>query len=90
MPSDISHICMLLIIIMKDGQGRLEVLNIHTRGMKLGTSVKLGSLAHETHGFGGADLAELWCEAAMQSIQEKIDLVDAEASSIDVEILEIH
>ena len=81
---------MLLITTMTDGQVRLEVLNIHTRGMKLGTSVKLGSLAHETHGFGGADLAELWCEAAMQSIQEKIDLVDVEASSIDVEILEIH
>ena len=58
MPSDLSYICMLLITIMKDGQGRLEVLNIHTRGMKLDESVK-GSLAHETHGFADADLAEL-------------------------------
>lgn len=48
-----------------DELGRLEILSIHTREMKLDETVDLESLARETHGFVGADLAELCTEAAM-------------------------
>ncbi|KAL9181895.1 hypothetical protein ACHAXT_012238 [Thalassiosira profunda] len=71
-----------------DKDGRLEILNIHTRGMKLDESVNLETLASETHGFVGADLAELCCEAAMTCIREKMDLIDVEADTIDVEVLD--
>jgi transitional endoplasmic reticulum ATPase len=71
-----------------DKDGRLEILNIHTRTMKLDDSVNLEALAKETHGFVGADLAELCCEAAMMCIREKMDYIDVEADSIDVEILD--
>ena len=71
-----------------DANGRLEILNIHTRTMKLDDSVDLEALASETHGFVGADLAELCCESAMTCIREKMDLIDVEADTIDVEILD--
>ena len=71
-----------------DESGRLEILNIHTRAMKLDDSVDLEKVAKDTHGFVGADLAELCCEAGMQCIREKMELIDVEADSIDVEILD--
>lgn len=71
-----------------DEEGRLEVLKIHTKNMKIETeSVDLAELAHKTHGFVGADLAALCSEAAMQCIREKMDLFDMEEEVIDVEIL---
>ena len=48
-----------------DATGRKEILQIHTREMKLDDTVNLDLLARETHGFVGADLAELCTEAAM-------------------------
>ena len=36
----------------------------------------------------GADLAELCTEAAMTCIREKMELIDVEADTIDVEILD--
>lgn len=52
-----------------DRHGRLEILQIHTRNMPLNESVNLDSLAGETHGFLGADLAALCREAAMACAQ---------------------
>jgi transitional endoplasmic reticulum ATPase len=71
-----------------DENGRLEILRIHTRNMKLDDDVDLEALAHETHGFVGADIAELCTEAAMQCIREKMDLIDIDADTIDAEILD--
>lgn len=42
-----------------DEVGRMEILRIHTRNMKLAEDVNLASVAKETHGFVGADLAQL-------------------------------
>ena len=71
-----------------DENGRLEILRIHTRNMKLDDDVDLEALSHETHGFVGADIAELCTEAAMQCIREKMDLIDIDAETIDAEILD--
>ena len=49
--------------------GRLEILQIHTRGMPLEKDVDLKALADRTHGFVGADLHPLAKEAAMNSIR---------------------
>jgi SpoVK/Ycf46/Vps4 family AAA+-type ATPase len=61
-----------------DDTGRLEVLAIHTRKMKLAADVDLGALAKETHGFVGADLAALCTEAAMLCIREQSATIDLE------------
>jgi len=52
-----------------DKNGRLEILQIHTRNMPLAQDVNLEYLAEVTHGFVGADLAALVREAAMKAIR---------------------
>lgn len=70
-----------------DSIGRLEILRIHTKNMKLGDDVDLEQVANETHGYVGADLASLCSEAALQQIREKMDLIDLEEENIDAEVL---
>ncbi|CAO3636221.1 unnamed protein product [Cunninghamella blakesleeana] len=71
-----------------DPTGRLEILRIHTKNMKLDDDVDLEQIAAETHGFVGADMASLCSEAAMQQIREKMDLIDLEEDTIDAEVLD--
>merc|ERR1719515_357647 len=71
-----------------DTTGRLEILRIHTKNMKLADDVDLEQVAAETHGHVGADLAALCSEAALQQIREKMDLIDLEDESIDAEVLD--
>lgn len=70
-----------------DAIGRLEVLRIHTKNMKLADDCELESIANETHGYVGADLASLCSEAALQQIREKMDLIDLEEDAIDADVL---
>ncbi|KAK1666282.1 hypothetical protein QYE76_054441 [Lolium multiflorum] len=70
-----------------DEVGRLEVLRIHTKNMKLSEDVNLEVVAKDTHGYVGADLAALCTEAALQCIREKMDVIDLEDDTIDAEIL---
>jgi transitional endoplasmic reticulum ATPase len=67
--------------------GRLEILQIHTRGMPLAGDVDLEKLADLAHGYAGADLAALSKEAAMHSIRRIVPEMDLEMESIPVEIL---
>ena len=71
-----------------DTTGRLEILRIHTKNMKLADDVDLEQVAAETHGHVGADLAALCSEAALQQIREKMDLIDLEEDIIDAEVLD--
>ena len=66
--------------------GRLEVLHIHTRKMKLSEDVNSERVAKETHGHVGEDLAGLSTEAALQCIREKMDVIDMEDETIDAEV----
>lgn len=70
-----------------DETGRLEVLRIHTKNMKLDEDVNLEAIARDTHGYVGADLAALCTEAALQCIREKMDVIDLEDENIDAEVL---
>merc|ERR1712216_1020918 len=70
-----------------DETGRLEVLRIHTKNMKLDEEVDLEKISKETHGYVGADLAALCTEAALQCIREKMDVIDLEDDTIDAEVL---
>ncbi|PBP27976.1 AAA ATPase [Diplocarpon rosae] len=71
-----------------DPTGRLEILQIHTKNMKLGDDVDLEQIASETHGYVGSDIASLCSEAAMQQIREKMDLIDLDEDTIDAEVLD--
>jgi len=70
-----------------DETGRLEVLRIHTKNMKLDDEVDLETIGRDTHGYVGADLAALCTEAALQCIREKMDVIDLEDDEIDAEVL---
>ena len=71
-----------------DEVGRMEILRIHTKNMKLSDDVDLASIAKDTHGFVGSDLAALCSEAALQCIREKMDIIDIEDDTIDAEVLD--
>ncbi|KAG2445375.1 hypothetical protein HYH02_008840 [Chlamydomonas schloesseri] len=70
-----------------DETGRLEVMRIHTKNMKLDEDVNLEAISRDTHGYVGADLAALCTEAALQCIREKMDVIDLEDEQIDAEVL---
>ena len=71
-----------------DRDGRLEILQIHTRGMPLSDDVDLGKLADRTHGYAGADISALCKEAAMAALRRVLPQVDLETEEIPVDILE--
>jgi transitional endoplasmic reticulum ATPase len=60
-----------------DRDGRREILSVHTRAMPLGADVDLASLAAETHGYVGADLAALCREAALAALRRSGGLTPA-------------
>ena len=66
--------------------GRLEILQIHTRGMPL-KDVNLEDYAARTHGFVGADLAALCREAAMFALRRVLPKIDLETETIPPEVL---
>lgn len=70
-----------------DQRGRLEVLNIHTRGMPLSQDVDLERLSRITHGFVGADLESLCREAAMRVLRRIMPHVDYQMEDIAYETL---
>ncbi len=70
-----------------DRNGRLEILQIHTRGMPLNEDVNLEYLANISHGYVGADLAALSKEAAMNALRQVLPDIDLEMDSIPIELL---
>lgn len=53
-----------------DAKGRMDILNIHTRGMPLDSDVDIKKLSELTGGFVGADLKALCREAAMITVRD--------------------
>jgi transitional endoplasmic reticulum ATPase len=70
-----------------DRNGRLEILQIHTRGMPLSEDVTLEKLADITHGFVGADIEALAREAAMAALRKILPKIDFELADIPYETL---
>ena len=71
-----------------DQQGRLEILQIHTRGMPVDEKIDLAQFARVTHGFVGADLESLAKEAAMRSLRRILPDIDLQEDKISAEILQ--
>ena len=71
-----------------DQEGRMEILEIHTRGMPVDEKIDLKQFARVTHGFVGADLESLAKEAAMRSLRRILPDIDLEQEKISAEILQ--
>jgi transitional endoplasmic reticulum ATPase len=70
-----------------DRNGRLEILEIHSRGMPLKADVDMRHLADVTHGFVGADLQGLCREAAMICLRRVMPELDLSLQTIPYERL---
>jgi transitional endoplasmic reticulum ATPase len=70
-----------------DRNGRLEILQIHTRGMPIAKDVNLEKLADVSHGFVGADLQALSKEAAMRALRRVLPEIDLSSENISGDIL---
>ena len=81
-----------------DRNGRLQILQIYTRGMPLAedarpvrnsisNGVNLEKLADMTHGFVGADIEALAREAAMSALRKILPKIDFELADIPYETL---
>ncbi len=68
--------------------GRLEILQIHTRGMPLATDIDLKSFANDLHGYTGADIKSLCRESAIKAIRRYLPEIDLENERIPAKILE--
>jgi transitional endoplasmic reticulum ATPase len=71
-----------------NAEGRLEILQIHTRGMPLSEDIDLQELAARLHGYTGADIKALCREAAMKALRRYLPEIDLEGEKISPEILE--
>ncbi|PIP19817.1 MAG: cell division protein FtsH [Candidatus Omnitrophica bacterium CG08_land_8_20_14_0_20_41_16] len=72
-----------IIVNLPDIKGREEILKVHTRKIKLAPSVDLKSVASQTPGFSGADLANLCNEAALlaaRNNKEEVEEIDFDKS----------
>ena len=65
-----------VIVTLPDIKGREEVLKVHTVKVKLAANVDLKSIASQTPGFSGADLANLCNEAALLAARHNKKAVD--------------
>jgi len=70
-----------------DRNGRLEIMEIHSRGMPLADEVNMAHLAEITHGFVGADLEALCRESAMICLRRIMPDIDFALSNIPYEQL---
>jgi len=68
-----------IMIPVPNEEGRLKILEIHTRNMPLSDDVDLKNIAEITHGFVGADLASLCREAGMHVFKKIINKIETSA-----------
>jgi len=59
-----------------DRAGRAEILRVHTRGKPISKDIDLDTLAGQTPGFTGADLANLVNEAALLAARKDKKIID--------------
>jgi len=72
-----------IMVTLPDIRGREAILKVHTRKIKLSPVVDLKSIASQTPGFSGADIANLCNEAALLAARqnkEAVEMVDFDKS----------
>lgn len=68
-----------ILIDKPDLNGRMQVLEVHSKKLKLSEDIDMKVLASQTPGFAGAELANLCNEAALMAARrdkEKVEMVD--------------
>ena len=75
-------------ISVPNADGRLEILQIHTRGMPLATDIDLKNLSNDLHGYTGADIKSLCRESAIKAIRRYLPEIDLENERIPSKILQ--
>ncbi|MBI1882896.1 MAG: CDC48 family AAA ATPase [Chlamydiae bacterium] len=71
-----------------DRNGRLKILEIHTRGMPLAEDVSLERIADITHGYVGADVEALAREAAMSCLRQVLEKRGMRIEDLPLEVIE--
>lgn len=72
-----------ILIDKPDLNGRIEVLKVHTRDLKMSDDIDLKLLASQTPGFAGAELANLCNEAALMAARrgkDEVEMIDFQDS----------
>jgi cell division protease FtsH len=67
-----------IVVDAPDMAGRQAILKLHARGKPLAANVDLGSIAQETPGFSGADLANVLNEAALLAARHDAKVIGQE------------
>ena len=65
-----------IVVDAPDLKGRLAILKVHTRKLRLGPNVDLEIIAQRTPGFVGADLANICNEAALLAARRNKDAIE--------------
>jgi cell division protease FtsH len=68
-----------------DRKGRIDILRVHSKRVKLAEAVELEQVAAMTPGFTGADLANLVNEAALAATRRKADAVTLDDFTVAIE-----
>ncbi|MBM4014823.1 MAG: ATP-dependent zinc metalloprotease FtsH [Planctomycetes bacterium] len=68
-----------------DHRDRMQILEVHLKKVKVGSSVSVEQVASLTPGFTGADLANLCNEAALVATRRKGDMVELNDFTVAVE-----
>jgi len=71
-----------------DEAGRHSILMRKASNMRMSAEVDLAKIAEDTHGYCGADLAQLVTEAAMQCVRERAGEIDVDAEDVEPGVLE--
>lgn len=76
-----------VIVDRPDFKGRVDILNVHVKGVKLGDDVDLEEMARSTPGAVGADLANMVNEAALRAVSHGREFVMQEDLREAVEVI---
>ncbi len=68
-----------------DLKAREEIFKVHTRGKPLGKSISLESLARETEGLVGADIASICQKASLLAIREFLESNEEDVEKLAIE-----
>ncbi|MCR1952760.1 MULTISPECIES: ATP-dependent zinc metalloprotease FtsH [unclassified Clostridium] len=76
-----------VIVDRPDLKGRIDILKVHSKGVKLGDDVDLQEIAKSTPGAVGADLANIVNEAALRAVKHGREFVMQEDLREAVEVI---
>ena len=74
----------ILLVNAPTEEGRLNILNVHTKNMALTNDIKLKDLAKRTVGYTGADLESLVREAGILALREDINAVEVKKKHFEL------